>query len=71
MAIDRKWDIQTGSNWWISLGFHVDHSDPSITLHFPGFILCMGRCKQPGFKWSLYRTLSQHIVSDAIKEPPE
>jgi len=46
----RRWGIQAGTNWWISLGFHFDHTDPSITIHLPGIILCLGRCKQPGFR---------------------
>ena len=46
----RRWEVQTIRNWWISLGFHVDHTDPSITLHLPGIIIYMGNCKQPGFK---------------------
>lgn len=55
MAIERCWDIQGDTNWWLSLGFHIDHTDPSITLHLPGCILAVGRLKQPGFKYSLYR----------------
>ena len=55
--MDRKWDIQAGNNWWMSLGFHFDHTDPSLTLHLPGVVICFGRCKQPGFEWSLYRRL--------------
>ena len=29
---------------------HRDHTDPSLTLHLPGFILSFGRLKQPGFR---------------------
>lgn len=46
----RRWDVQVASNWWLSLGFHIDHTDPSITLHLPGAIVYAGRCKQPGFR---------------------
>lgn len=46
----RKWEIQFGKNWWLSLGIHIDHTDPSITFHLPGLIIYIGNCKQPGFK---------------------
>lgn len=47
----RKWEIQIFSaNRWFSVGFHIDHTDPSITFHLPGFIIYVGNCKQPGFK---------------------
>jgi len=49
------WDLQWGENWWISMGFHVDHTDPSITFHLPGFIIAAGRLKQPGFRHSARR----------------
>ncbi len=56
MAIARAWDIQISfENYWLSLGFHIDHTDPSITIHLPIIILCFGRCKQRGYKHSLYR----------------
>lgn len=54
--ITKLWDIQIGKNWWISLGFHIDHTDPSITVHLPGIIVYIGRCKQPGFNCSLRRS---------------
>ena len=57
MSIRRAWDIQAGENWWLSLGFHIDHTDPSITIHLPGIILAFGRLKQPGFQWSASRQL--------------
>lgn len=60
MAIRRRWDIQWAENWWISLGFHVDHTDPSLTLHLPGLIVCLGRCKQPGFRWSIRRLFREN-----------
>lgn len=53
--IARQWDIQADSNWWLSLGLHFDHADPSLTLHLPGLIICFGRCKQPGFRYSVRR----------------
>jgi hypothetical protein len=46
----RRWDVQRGHNPWLSLGFHFDHTDPSLTLHLPFVILAMGRLKQPGFR---------------------
>lgn len=49
--IKKKWEIQVSNkNWWISFGFHIDHTDPSITIHLPFFIVYIGNCKQPGFK---------------------
>ena len=50
MAIRRRWDVQVATNYWLSLGFHFDHTDPSLTLHLPGVIVCLGNCKQPGFR---------------------
>ncbi len=47
----KRWDVQFGRNPWLSLGFHIDHKDPSLTLHLPGFIIYMGHCKQPGYKF--------------------
>ena len=52
-------DIQCDSNWWISFGFHIDHNDPSITLHLPFVICYVGRCWQPGFRYSLRRRLNR------------
>lgn len=49
----RRWDIQYEWNPWISVGVHIDHIDPSVTLHFPLGILALGRLKQPGFSYSL------------------
>lgn len=52
----NKWDIQIGENFWLSLGIHIDHRDPSITLHLPGVIVMFGRCPQPGLPdqwWAL------------------
>jgi len=46
----KKWDIQFTYNPWLSIGIHIDHKDPSITLHLPLIIIYFGRCKQPGFK---------------------
>ena len=47
----RKWEIQVfKANRWFSVGFHIDHTDPSITFHLPRFIIYVGNCKQPGFK---------------------
>lgn len=49
----RQWDIQLASNWWLSVGVHIDHTDPSITLHLPGLIIYAGRCVYPGLAgWS-------------------
>lgn len=50
----RLWDIQIAPNPWFSIGVHLDHTDPSITLHLPGFIIYAGHCKWPGMAgWSL------------------
>ena len=60
------WDIQAGENWWLSLGFHVDHTDPSLTLHFPFLVVAFGRLRQPGFTWSLrdrWETCEKHGAS--------
>lgn len=46
----RKWDIQFSWQPWFSFGAHFDHTDPSITFHLPWLIVCLGRCKQPGFR---------------------
>ena len=46
----RAWDIQFCWSPWLSLGLHLDHTDPSLTLHLPGVILAVGRLKQPGFR---------------------
>ena len=48
--IARAWDLQLAWNPWLSLGVHVDHTDPSVTLHFPLLIVAIGRLKQPGFR---------------------
>ena len=48
--IQKKWEIQLSENWWFSLGFHIDHTDPSITIHLPCLLIYIGNCKQPGFK---------------------
>lgn len=50
MSISRLWEIQCCWNPWLSVGFHMDHTDPSVTLHLPGLIIAFGRLKQPGFK---------------------
>lgn len=64
----RVWDIQYAKNWWLSLGFHIDHTDPSITIHLPIIIICIGHSKQPGFKYSLRRMLF-HISKGKIPYP--
>ena len=48
--MNRAWDIQFCWNPWLSFGIHVDHEDPSLTVHLPLMILYVGRCKQPGFR---------------------
>lgn len=48
--IIRAWDVQWCWNPWVSLGLHIDHRDPSITLHLPGVIISVGKLKQPGFR---------------------
>lgn len=47
----RRWDVQhVWHSWPIQFGFHIDHTDPSITIHLPCFIIAIGRLKQPGFR---------------------
>lgn len=62
----RKWDVQANPNPWFSLGVHIDHKDPSVTLHLPFLIVSAGRCIQPGYSWSLNRALTgnQYTVED-------
>lgn len=49
MAIRRRWDLQIAlQSWPLQLGFHFDHTDPSLTLHLPFVIIAFGRLKQPG-----------------------
>ena len=48
--IPRKWEFQFCPQAWLSLGFHFDHTDPSLTLHLPFMLVSFGRLKQPGFK---------------------
>lgn len=67
----REWDVQAAGNWWISLGFHIDHTDPSLTIHLPGVIIAFGRCKQPGFKYSLHRWLIDLQLRMAGYNPDE
>lgn len=51
MTIARKWDLQIHRHSWpVQLGFHFDHTDPSLTLHMPWLIVAFGRLKQPGFR---------------------
>lgn len=45
----REWDVQFHFNRWFSLGVHIDHVDPSITVHLPLAIISVGRLKQPGY----------------------
>lgn len=45
----RRWDVQGCWNPWLSVGVHVDHTDPSVALHLPLVVLAVGRLKQPGF----------------------
>ena len=57
----RAWDVQRCENWWISFGFHIDHTDPSVTIHLPGIIVTLGRIKQPGFR-------SEPLVHQGVDE---
>lgn len=50
--MSKRLDIQFAKNPWLSLGFHIDHTDPSVTIHLPFLIVYVGRCKQPGFRRS-------------------
>jgi len=63
----RLWDMQLSlDNWWISLGFHIDHTDPSITIHLPIIIICIGKPKQPGFKYSFRRWLFMFDIREKL-----
>ena len=49
--MSRRWDFQVHwHSWGLQLGFHVDHTYPSITFHLPFVIVAIGRLKQPGFR---------------------
>ena len=48
--MERRWDIQHHWQPWVSFGFHLDHTDPSITFHLPFLVVAIGRLKQPGFR---------------------
>ena len=54
--IRRRWDLQCWWNGWLSVGFHFDHTDPSLTLHLPLVGFAFGRLKQPGHPWSIRGT---------------
>ena len=64
MTLRRAWDIQSSTNWWLSVGFHIDHLDPSVTFHLPGFIIIFGRCKQPGFEHSFIRWTGKSNIEE-------
>ena len=59
---ERWFDIQVVWNPWISLGFHIDHKDPSLTLHLMGAVISIGWLKQPGFPHSLRRSLGNDDI---------
>ncbi len=44
----RKLGIRWCWNGWLSLGLHIDHLDPSITIHTPIIIFSIGNLKQNG-----------------------
>jgi hypothetical protein len=51
VSIRRRWDFQIlPHSWPLQLGFHIDHTDPSVTVHLPWLIVAAGRLKQPGFR---------------------
>lgn len=61
----RKWDIQWCKNFWLSVGFHLDHTDPSLTFHLPLIIISFGRLKQPGFTRKIkLKTEKQHKADE-------
>lgn len=55
-------DIQASWNPWISLGFHINHHRPSFVLHLPGVIIAAGWLLQPGFPYSLRRSLGNDDI---------
>lgn len=51
--IVRKWDVQFCINSWpLQLGIHIDHTDPSLTVHLPSVLIAIGKLKQPGLATS-------------------
>lgn len=67
----RRWDIQgVGHNWGLQLGMHIDHRDPSVTLHLPCITAVIGRCKQPGFA-SMPRSFSLRAARAATERDEE
>lgn len=55
----KEWEIQHSfNNPWFSLGVHIDHTDPSITIHLPFLIIYAGNCKQPGLRIICERCLA-------------
>lgn len=60
----RAWDIQCTPNPWFSLGIHIDHKKPHITLHLPGLVILFGRTELPGFQYSLRFGKQYHIHVD-------
>jgi hypothetical protein len=54
----RKLDIQFVDNFWFSIGVHIDQWNPSITLHLPLIVICIGWLPYPGYQYSLRRMLT-------------
>ena len=44
---DYRWRVRFARNPWFSLGLHVDHHDPFVSLHLPGVIVTVGRICGP------------------------
>jgi len=60
----RKWEAQHFKNPWFSLGFHIDHNDPSITFHLPFYGFYIGNCIQPGFKKGVMMVLTKEQIQE-------
>lgn len=59
MLIIRLWDVQVHAHSRpFQLGFHLDHTDPSLTLHLPFLTVAFGRLKQSGFRRPVIDTFS-------------
>lgn len=56
--MQKRWDIQWCDNFWFSLGIHIDHKGPFITIHLPLILFMVGCCHIPGFPFSLRQWLT-------------
>lgn len=64
-------DVQAQLNLWLSLGFHLDHTNPSLTLHLPGVVVSLGWVYQPGAPHSLRRLFDDDLPEYEPLKPME